>query len=133
MFLCADGHPLYIGDSRDYLHLRRIDNLKLDVDGNNPITVLNEIYYGNVVYTYRRNRSYAETEYSVRVVVDDVIGYGRGMATRDAKENAARAAVRQLRASGRLQQRLAEKELNTKLRDSAGGCYVNLNETVGSS
>jgi len=44
------------------------------------------------------------------VSVDGVIGYGTGTTTKEAKHNAASSAVEQLKASGILQKRLADKE-----------------------
>ena len=81
----------------------------------NPIMLLNEIYYSAAVFEFSlppgfEQQMEGETgECTCTVTVDGITAYGTGYLKKDAKLNAATAAVQQLEATGLLQKRLADK------------------------
>lgn len=102
---------MYVGEPEEYMHLRRND-LTTDLsDEKNSIMLLNELYYESAVYKEIENKT-DEFDGSClfSVAVDGITTYGRGLTRKEAKTNAARAAIEQLRCLGVLQKRIAEKE-----------------------
>ena len=102
---------MYVGNSDEYMHLRRNDLATGSADEKNAIGLLNELYYESAVYTEVENKSNQFVgSCLISVAVDGITTYGRGPTRKEAKLNAARAAVEQLRCLGILQKRIAEKE-----------------------
>jgi len=92
------------------MHLRRNDLMAASSIEKNAIMLLNELYYESAVYTEIKNEHLDENSCLVNVAVDGITTYGRGSSRKEAKVNAASAAVQQLQCLGLLQQRITEKE-----------------------
>lgn len=104
------GFPIYVGDPEAYMHLRLPDPVKPSNEEKNAIAILNELYYESAVYTDIPENNPSYDSCFISVTVDGITAYGRGITRKEAKHNAARAAVEQLRCIGLLQQRMAKKD-----------------------
>jgi len=107
----AGGFPIYVGDPEAYMHFRPSDPIKTLDEEKNAICILNELYYEGAVYADVEQTSELLSSSSlISVTVDGITAYGRGKTKKEAKLNAARAAVEQLRCIGLLEKRVAKKE-----------------------
>jgi len=112
ILLCViGGFPVYVGEPEEYMHLRRNDLTTGLSDEKNAIVLLNELYYESAVYQEIENKTdQFDASCLFSVAVDGITTYGRGSTRKEAKANAARAAIEQLRCVGILQKRIAAKE-----------------------
>jgi len=108
----AGGFPIYVGDPEAYMHLRLLpDPIKVPSnEEKNAIAILNELYYESAVYTDIPENNQSYDSCLISVTVDGITAYGRGATRKEAKLNAACAAMEQLRCIGLLQQRMAKKD-----------------------
>src|SRR6218665_155162 len=126
MLMISGGIPIFTGDASEILKARntiqpfvlteRVTTLEL-VDGKSPVALLNEIFQGQVMYTFHPQvLSQWGLEHRCSVTVGGITSEGQDVTKKASKNRAALAAVAALKASGMLPRLLAEsKSRHTEL------------------
>src|SRR6218665_169971 len=120
MLMILGGIPIFTGDASEILKSRntiqpsvlteRVTTLEL-VDGKSPVALLNEIFQGQVTYTFHPQvLSQWGLEHRCSVTVGGMTVEGQDVTKKASKNRAALAAVAALKASGMFPRLLAESK-----------------------
>ena len=109
MVSVAGGFPICVGDLSAYVGFHLPERKALE-GAKCPIVLLHKLYPDTSVYAEIPENDQPDNSHLISVTVDGITAYGRGLNKKEAKLNAARAAVEQLRCLGLLQKQIANKK-----------------------